>query len=154
MLNNPTVSLITFRGHPCCKRTTGRSSYAHTWTSHLRVYYYTPSSQSFSSSHVSPSARAWVKDGDSLAMECFCVCMQDWITGCRAGICAQTHTNTMRYLKFWQPFLHHSLVHRQHVPSSAVESPQPVRQRHCMNTHSVQWFYMQPTETACVHTCT
>lgn len=75
LLTNPTVRLITFRGHPCWKRTTGRSSYAHTWASHLRVYYYTPSSRSFISNHVSPSACAWVKDGDSLAIEYFRECL-------------------------------------------------------------------------------
>lgn len=43
---------------------------------------------------------------------------------------ALTHKHMVKqYLIFWQPFLHHSLVHSQHVPSSAVESPLPKRER-------------------------
>lgn len=46
---------------------------------------------------------------------------------------AHTHTHRVKqYLKFWQPFLHHSLVHSQHVPSSAVESPLPEREKNVL----------------------
>lgn len=41
----------------------------------------------------------------------------------------------LQYLILWQPFLHHSLVHSQHVPSSAVESPLPRREKIPYQSH-------------------
>lgn len=54
-----------------------------------------------------------------------------WLEVCNFW-CIKSH---IQYLKFWQPFLHHSLVHSQHVPSSAVESPLPERN----STHTLHY---------------
>lgn len=46
-------------------------------------------------------------------------------------------THEKAYLKFWQPFLHHSLVHRQHVPSFAMQPQLPAKRTALL--HGFSW---------------